>query len=151
MYVRAQSASLKKVTCSCRIEGQGGDSYAQTHSHWRRKRHWFAPQPHRLLTHAEPLLAFSHQRRGVIDFEAALGQAAAAFLPQHRVSGRSLLPGAAMLECCFAAACMLAGQTSQICSKTKKLVLPREMRASGKMDSGLGSYKHPFNHSSRYL
>ncbi len=73
------------------------------------------PRPHRLLSQVEPVLA---DRRGalggLVRFECAPDQAAAAFLRQHRVSGRSLLPGAAMLECCLAAACMVAGD-SLIC------------------------------------
>ena len=36
-------------------------------------------------------------------------QPAAAFLWQHRVQGRAVLPGAAMMESCFAAAAMLIG------------------------------------------
>lgn len=91
-----------------RSEGSAADSYAHADSHWHRKRHWFTPRPHRLLHRVEPVLA--RQRGDLARFECAPDQAAAAFLRQHRVSGRSLLPGAAMLECCFAAACMLAGE-----------------------------------------
>ena len=44
-----------------------------------------------------------------INFVGNPQQPGAAFLWQHRVQGRALLPGAAMIESCFAAACMLAG------------------------------------------
>ncbi|BDA51455.1 probable oleandomycin polyketide synthase, modules 5 and 6 [Coccomyxa sp. Obi] len=96
-----------------RSEGFLGKSTARANSHWHRKRHWFTPRPHRFLIHVEPVLA--RQRGdlgGLARFECAPDEAAAAFLRQHRVSGRSLLPGTAMLECCFAAACMLAGEES---------------------------------------
>ncbi|CAL8465604.1 g5140 [Coccomyxa elongata] len=96
-----------------RSEGCIGDSYAHATSLWHRKRHWFAPRPHRLLNQVEPVLARQRGdlvRGDLARFECAPDQAAAAFLRQHRVAGRSLLPGAAMLECCFAAACMLAGE-----------------------------------------
>lgn len=44
-----------------------------------------------------------------MSFEAKPQQPAAAFLLQHQVQGHALLPGAAMMESCYAAASMLTG------------------------------------------
>jgi hypothetical protein len=88
----------------CRIDGQHAGSFTKLETHLQRKRHWFTPRPHRLLT---TVLTSSPHRSA--DFEVVLDQAAASYLWQHRVSGRSLLPGTAMMEASYSAACMLIG------------------------------------------
>ena len=68
------------------------------------------PQTHRLLLQAVPVLAGGTSGRlSGMRLEANLQQPAAAFLLEHRVQGRALLPGAAMFESCYAAAHMLTG------------------------------------------
>jgi hypothetical protein len=81
--------------------------YTRAQSLWQPLRHWYTPRQHRLLMQALP--AWAHGTTAGIDFEGNPQQSAAAFLWQHRVQGRALLPGAAMIEGCYAAACMLAG------------------------------------------
>ena len=77
---------------------------------WQQSCHWFMPPPHRLLVHTVPVLAgCAISRLSGMCIEANPQQPAAAFLLQHQVQGRTLLPGAAMFESCYAAAHMLTG------------------------------------------
>lgn len=93
------------------------DAYLNSNDLWQRQRHWYTPRPHRLLTSALPVASTPHALRGAryVQFAVLLKQAAAAYLWQHRVSGRPLLPGAAMIETCFAAACTLTRKASRLC------------------------------------
>ena len=75
-------------------------SAAASTSSWDRRRHWYAPAAHRLLQ--QHVAAGSSGR-----FECSLVHAQHAYLWQHTVSGRSILPGAAMFEAAFAGAAAL--------------------------------------------
>ena len=66
----------------------------------RRLRFWYVGAAHALLGAAAAWA-------GSAAFQARLGSAALAYLMDHRVSGRALLPGAAMFEAAAAAACAL--------------------------------------------
>jgi acyl transferase domain-containing protein/acyl carrier protein len=70
---------------------------------WQRRRHWFAPRPHALLGAAVAA------GRGRAHVQCVLSASHLAYLWDHQVSGRPLLPGAAMLEAAHAAATLLAG------------------------------------------
>ena len=67
---------------------------------WQRRRQWFAGQPHALLAR----LANGKQS---VQLLAPLAAPALAYLQDHRVVGRPLFPGAAMLEAGLAAAHLL--------------------------------------------
>lgn len=60
---------------------------------FEQKRYWVAPLVHPLLTSFKP----QHAQHSVAVFEASLGTAAAAYLWDHAVAGRALMPGAGML------------------------------------------------------
>ena len=78
---------------------------------WQRLRFWYVGAAHALLAAAAAWA-------GSAAFQARLGSAALAYLMDHRVSGRALLPGAAMFEAAAAAARTLQvrkGQTSFHC------------------------------------
>ena len=64
---------------------------------WRRHRFWYVGAAHALL-------AVAAAWAGSALFQARLGSAALAYLMDHRVGGRALLPGAAMFEAAAAAA-----------------------------------------------
>ena len=76
---------------------------------WERRRHWYLPSAHRLwsavASRLQPLLA---------SFYASLDRPAVAVMRQHSVSGRLLLPGAAMFEACHAAAAALLGSLTDL-------------------------------------
>ena len=76
---------------------------------WHRRRHWYLPRAHRLLSTIasglRPLLAC---------FRADLDSPALAEMRQHSVAGRLLLPGAAMFEACHAAAATLLGPLARM-------------------------------------
>lgn len=69
---------------------------------WQPRRHWFMPTSHRLLGIHVPRGTGSSRFETELTFSPAL-----AYLWQHRVSGRAIMPGAAMLEAGFAAAASL--------------------------------------------
>ena len=73
------------------------------------------PPTHRLLVQGVPVLAGgASSRSSGMRVEANPQQPAAAFLLQHQVQGRALLPGAAMFESCYAAAHMLTGTDTML-------------------------------------
>ena len=76
---------------------------------WERRRHWYLPRAHRLWSAVasglQPLLAC---------FCASIDRPAVAEMRQHSVSGRLLLPGAAMFEACHAAAAVLLGSPTDL-------------------------------------
>ena len=82
--------------------GAGGNAQAHAEAAWQPVRHWYMPRPHRLLEQA-------HGTGSGISIEGNPQQPAAAFLWQHQVQGRALLPGLVMVESCHAAVCMLGG------------------------------------------
>lgn len=68
---------------------------------WQRQRYWFAAQPRALLHTAGA-------RQGVAVFQTHLSRAALAFMLEHRVGGKPLMPGAAMFDLsCSAGMCLL--------------------------------------------
>lgn len=60
---------------------------------FEQKRYWVAPLVHPLLTSFNP----QHAQHRVAVFEASLATAAAAYLWDHAVAGRALMPGAGTL------------------------------------------------------
>lgn len=68
---------------------------------FEQKRYWVAPLVHPLLTSFKP----QHAQRSVAVFEASLATAAAAYLWDHAVAGRALMPGAGALLCLSCVAC----------------------------------------------
>ena len=85
-----------------------GSTCAQPPQQWRQRRHWFTPvQLHVLLSHA-CAVARASSTAAQIRLETHLSKAALAYLWDHRVAGRALLPAAAMLEMAAAAAAALA-------------------------------------------
>lgn len=79
---------------------------ASTAGAWERRRHWYAPAAHRLLL--QHIGAAGSSR-----FECSLSHAQHSYLWQHAVSGRSILPGAAMFEAAYAAAAALRPEDGQ--------------------------------------
>lgn len=75
---------------------------------WRRGRHWFAPAPHRLLPRH-----VGNSQGSVSRFACPLLHAHHAYLWQHQVGGRPLLPGAAMFEAAYAAASAVLAEGHQ--------------------------------------
>ena len=73
---------------------------------WHLQRHWYMPRPHRLLHHAT-------NGMGTTQMACQLLHPGLAYLWQHRVAGRALFPGAAMLELALAAISSLSGGDSQ--------------------------------------
>ena len=65
-------------------------------SGWAQRRHWYAPAAHRLLQQHTAVRSSSR-------LECSLAHSQHSYLWQHVVSGRSILPGAAMFEAAFAA------------------------------------------------
>ena len=81
---------------------------------WQRRRLWYTVPPHALLSQ----LAAS---RPVVQLQAKLGTATLTYLWDHIVAGRSLLPGAAMLEAALAAARLLLESSSPAAAPTLAL------------------------------
>jgi len=75
---------------------------------WERQRQWFMPAPHRLLAQHSSTAGERASR-----FHCQLAYAGHSYLQQHRVSGRSILPGSAMFEAGFAAAALLLPEAQQ--------------------------------------
>ena len=91
---------------------QCGVGAAASAAAWARRRHWYAPAPHRLLL----ACSTSSGARGsssTSTFHCRLQRAHHAYLWEHAVSGRSLLAGAAMFECAFAAVAILLAEEQQ--------------------------------------
>ena len=83
----------------------GDDSMGQAPATpWQRQRIWYEPPPHQLLLSA----AVYHAPGRAVVFSTPLARGALAFLRDHRVRGRILLPGAAMFEMSSAAASVAA-------------------------------------------
>lgn len=102
-------------SCCSRPDGPHGTPPATPHRPpWEQKRHWFIPRPHLLLSRALSVA------RGCA-FQACLSHPQLAYLSQHRVSGRALLPGAAMLELALAAAHVAAGERLVGCCEAGEL------------------------------
>lgn len=76
---------------------------------WQHRRHWFAPAPHALLRKAY-IPSINSSKKKVVTLQVDVYQSATAYLLDHVVSGRALLPGAAMVEACHAEANMLRAQ-----------------------------------------
>ncbi len=81
-------------------------SLAPLASGWEQRRHWYAPAAHRMLR--QHMAARSSSQ-----LESSLAHSHHAYLLQHIVSGRSILPGAAMFEAAFAAAAVLLPEELQ--------------------------------------
>lgn len=100
-------AVLSAPTGSAPGLGQGS-TYAQPPQQWQQQRHWFMPvELHVFMSHA-CAVARASSTGTQIWLEARLSKAALAYLWDHRVAGRALLPAAAMLEMAAAAAAALA-------------------------------------------
>ena len=85
-----------------------GSTCVQPPQQWQQQRHWFTPvELHVFLSHA-CAVARASSIGAHIRLEARLSKAALAYLWDHRVAGRVLLPAAAMLEMAAAAAGALA-------------------------------------------
>ena len=97
--------------CTCRPYGlpspTDGSAPALVGS-WERRRHWYAPAAQRLLLRHVPATGSNR-------FECSLAHVQHAYLWQHAVGGRSILPGAAMFEAAFAAAAALLQEDQQAC------------------------------------
>ena len=97
---------LNRPTCPlalCRphnLQDLTDGSLAALTGSWEQRRHWYAPAAHRLLQ--QHVAA-----RGTSRFESSLAHSQHAYLWQHIVSGRSILPGAAMVEAPYAAVAVL--------------------------------------------
>ena len=99
--LKAEVCHLWCCACPCRPHDLAvPPSAAASMSHWDRRRHWYAPAAHRLLLQHTAAAGSSR-------VECSLAHAQHAYLWQHTVSGRSILPGAAMFEAAFAAAAAL--------------------------------------------
>ena len=66
---------------------------------WERQRIWYEPPPHQLLMSA----SVQPSSAAALVFSTPLARGALAFVRDHQVSGRILLPGAAMFEMASAA------------------------------------------------
>ena len=87
-----------------------GSSHSHSSARWGRTRHWYASRPHRLL-----VMHVTCRKTGAGRFECGLAaNPGMAFLWQHQVSGRAILPGAAMFEAAFAAAAVLLPEGSAV-------------------------------------
>ena len=82
------------------------DQPAASAAAWERRRHWFAPPAQRMLLRHTSAGGASH-------FSCRLAVAQHAYLWQHCVNGRPLLPGAAMLEAAYAGAATLLREESE--------------------------------------
>jgi acyl transferase domain-containing protein/short-subunit dehydrogenase/acyl carrier protein len=82
---------------------------------WQHRRHWFAPAPHTLLRKAY-IPSINVSRKKVATLQVDVYQSTTAYLLDHVVSGRALLPAAAMVEACHAVAGMLLAQRQQSAS-----------------------------------
>ena len=101
---------------------------------WRRSRFWVAPPPHSLVDRVA-----SSKPRGSTIFEAELWRPKQAYLWQHVVSGRPIVPGAAFLE--TAAACLRIATASGISAGVTMVVgstipMPLLLPAAGQLASG---------------
>lgn len=74
----------------------------------RPSRHWFIPLQHRMLSLFSPLPSAAA-------LSCHLTSPALAYLKEHTVNRRSILPGAAMFEVAYAAAAILAAGDEQGC------------------------------------
>ena len=85
-----------------------GPTCEQPPQQWRQRRHWFTPvELHVLLSHARAV-ASARSSGAQIRLETRLSRPSLAYLWDHQVAGRALLPAAAMLEMAAAAAATLA-------------------------------------------
>ena len=97
---------------------------------WLRQRLWFAPRPHSLLGR------LVSTARPAVEVAALLSMARHAYLLDHRVAGRAILPGAAMYEAGWAAGQLLAnpslafGQGPALCDIS--IPSPLLLRAGGR-------------------
>ena len=80
-------------------------------SQLRPVRHWFMPSPHTMLSLFTPQQA----AQPAATFSCRVATPHLAYLWQHGVNGRALLPGAAMFEAAFAAASVLAAGDEEGC------------------------------------
>ena len=93
------------------VKGSGLPGSRQSQdSQWQRRRFWFAAPPH-------PLASRLAASRPAVQLQAVLHGAALAYLWDHRVQGRALLPGAAMFETAYAAGMLLLAGASGTGSK----------------------------------
>lgn len=92
--------------------------------HWHRKRHWFIPVQHCLLSAVQ---AGRRDADAAARFQLSLAAPRLAWLWEHRVAGRAILPGAAMFEAAFAAARVTTGRSipSTLSACTQCLKWPR--------------------------
>ena len=77
---------------------------------WQKKRHWHLLCPHRLLNNTFTGPGASIAIGITQHFACKLDHPGLAYLWHHRVAGRALLPGAAMLELALAAIKSLSGE-----------------------------------------
>lgn len=82
---------------------------------WQHRRHWFAPAPHALLSKAY-IPSIDVNKKRVATLQVDVYQSTTAYLLDHVVSGRALLPAAAMVEACHAEANMLLVQRQHAAS-----------------------------------
>jgi acyl transferase domain-containing protein len=88
------------------VKGSGLPGSRQSQdSQWQRRRFWFAAPPH-------PLASRLAASRPAVQLQAVLHGAALAYLWDHRVQNRALLPGAAMFETAYAAGMLLLAGSS---------------------------------------
>ncbi|KAL4457258.1 hypothetical protein ABPG75_012123 [Micractinium tetrahymenae] len=84
---------------------QAATGGAAAEAAWQRRRYWYQPAPHHLLS---SVVVGAGSFSFSAAFEVALGRPVLAFLWEHQVQGRIIVPGAAMLEASRAAAqCLL--------------------------------------------
>ena len=85
-----------------------GSAYASFSPLWEKRRIWYAPNS----------LRFAHAfstRAGYSIFDCDVSAPGLAYLWQHSVSARSIVPGTAMLETAAAAVLMFTGGGSSFC------------------------------------
>lgn len=108
-------------------------SRASQSAQWQRQRFWFSPKPHVFVSQ----LVFA---RPAVHLQARLQVAALAYLWDHRVQNRALLPGAAMLETAVAAGMLLMPSKGEAAVALASISIPAPLILYDR--SGSGSPAH---------
>ena len=116
---------------------------------WQKERHWVGPAPHALVDRVAAVAAAGGQ--AVLRIEVDLAQPKQAYLRDHAVADRSILPGAAFLECASASAHLAAPEAGlQVLLTTVSIPAPLALGPAGgatrlllhcQLDSAAGQLK----------
>ena len=105
---------------------------------WQRQRHWPLPSPHALLARCLPIGDDSVGQPGAaVLFACELSSCRAAFLHDHCVSGRRLVPATALLELILAAGAALREDSAQSLPSLAGVAIQAHKLLSGAGPAGL--------------